>query len=126
VKRPKAKRREEKRTVFILSCGERYALEKRPSSGLLAGLYQFPNVEGELDPKAAVHAVESMGLRPDALQRRVSRHHIFTHIRWDMTGYYIKVRECAGDYIWLTRTQINEEAALPTAFRQFWEETEDV
>ena len=54
VKKPKAKRREEARTVFILSCDGRYALEKRPSKGLLAGLYQFPNCLGSLEPQTAV------------------------------------------------------------------------
>ena len=38
VKKPKAKRREEQYTVFIVSCEGRFALEKRPAEGLLAGL----------------------------------------------------------------------------------------
>ena len=126
VKKPKAQRRQENRTVFILSCEGRYALEKRPDRGLLAGLYQFPNIEGWLEPEQAPMAVEALGLRPGELLRKLDRHHIFTHIRWDMRGIYMEVKECAGDYLWLTRSQINEQAALPTAFRQFWEEINHV
>ena len=126
VKKPKAKRREEQRTVFIASCDGRYALQKRPETGLLAGLYQFPNISGWFDPAEALEAAQAMGLRPKELYRQVQRQHIFTHIRWDMQGVYLEVTEPAGAYRWLTREQIENEAALPTAFRQFWEEIKDV
>ena len=56
VKSPKRERRQEDRTVFILQCDEKYALEKRPGKGLLAGLWQFPNVTGHLDTAQALAA----------------------------------------------------------------------
>jgi A/G-specific adenine glycosylase len=71
-------------------------------------------------------AVEAMGLRPGELLRQADRQHIFTHIRWDMRGIYIEVKDCGGDFLWQTREQIEEQAALPTAFRQFWEEIKNV
>ena len=40
-----------------------------------------------------------------------------------MSGVYMEVKECFGDFVWMDADRINEEAALPTAFRQFWEET---
>ena len=61
-------------------------------------------------------------IRPVAPERIVERNHIFTHIRWDMRGYYIQVAECAGEFTWMSREEIRGFAALPTAFRQFWEE----
>ena len=126
VKSPKKQRREEDRTVFILSCDGRFALEKRPNKGLLAGLWQFPNVPGTLEAPEALAAVEGMGLRPRELLRQVERKHIFTHIQWNMRGVYIEVSEPDGSLEWFTPAQINKQAALPTAFRQFWEETENV
>ena len=126
VKLPKKEKRVEDRTVFILSCDGRYALEKRPNKGLLAGLWQFPNVIGKLETLDALAAVEKLGLRPRELMKQLERKHIFTHIRWEMRGIYIEVAECAGEYTWLTAEQIQTEAALPTAFRQFWEETDHV
>jgi len=122
VKRPKRERRQEDRTVFILSCEGKYALQKRPSKGLLAGLWQFPNVKGKLDAEAAIAAVEEMGIIPKEINRQVEKKHIFTHVQWNMSGVYIEVRETGGDFTWLTEAQIHNEAALPTAFRQFWEE----
>lgn len=126
VKKPKAKKRIEERTVFILSCDGRYALEKRPDTGLLAGLWQFPNVAGWLEPERAPAVVEAMGLKPRELFRQVQRKHIFTHIQWELRGIYLEVAEPEGNFVWLTAQEINTKAALPTAFRQFWEEEQSV
>ncbi len=126
VKAPKKGRRMEKRTVFILSCDGRYAMEKRPNSGLLAGLWQFPNVSGWLETNEALEQVRAMGLEPKELYRQLERKHIFTHIQWDMRGIYLEVTEPQGGCTWLTRLEIEKMAALPTAFRQFWEEMDDV
>lgn len=119
VKKEKAKRRIEQRTVFILSCDGRYAIEKRPATGLLANLWQFPNVEGKLDVMAAIEAVEQMGLKPKDFHMQVERKHIFTHIEWDMFGVYMSVAETDERRTWLTMEEIRASAALPTAFRQF-------
>ena len=69
VKSPKRQRRQEDRSVFILSCDGRFALEKRPDKGLLAGLWQFPNVAGKLDTQDALDTVCAMGLHPRELLR---------------------------------------------------------
>ena len=126
VKLPKKGKRVEEKTVFILSCDGRYALEKRPDTGLLAGLWQFPNVPGRLETAQVLEAVQGMGLRPREIIRQMERKHIFTHIRWEMRGIYLEVAEEAAGFTWLTAAQIDAEAALPTAFRQFWEETDHV
>ena len=126
VKAPKKQKRVEEYTVFILSCGGKYALEKRPDSGLLAGLWQFTNVPGKVDTAEAMASLKEMGLQPRDILRQSERKHIFTHIRWEMRAYWVEVAEEAGDYRWLTADEINREAALPTAFRQFWEETQNM
>lgn len=124
VKSPKKERRQEDRTVFILRCGGKYALEKRLDRGLLGGLWQFPNVAGKLSTQEALETVESMGLMPKALFREVYRKHIFTHIQWNMKGIFLEVSEIGGHFQWFSSQQINTQAALPTAFRQFWQEEE--
>ena len=126
VKSPKKEKRQEDRTVFIFRCDGRYALEKRPNKGLLAGLWQFPNVSGKLDTIQALTEAENMGLRPRELLRETARKHIFTHIQWNMRGIYMEVAEPAGTFQWFTPEQIESQAALPTAFRQFWEEERNV
>ena len=70
----------------------------------------------------ALDAARSFGLKVVDVRRQLERSHIFTHIRWDMRGWFLDVGEMAGGFAWLTLEQIDEQAALPTAFRQFWEE----
>ena len=122
VKKAKAVRRVEEKTVFILSCDGAYALRKRPNKGLLADLWEFPNMPGKLSLAAAINEVEKSGIKTKEIIRQVERKHIFTHIEWHMNGIYMEVKERTGDLRWMTAEQIECEAALPTAFRQFWEE----
>ncbi|MBE6941649.1 MAG: A/G-specific adenine glycosylase [Ruminococcaceae bacterium] len=126
VKTPKKAKKQEERTVFVLSCGDFYALKKRPDTGLLAGLWEFPNVPGCLDMDAGMEAVKTWDLRPRQPLRQVERQHIFTHIRWQMRGLYLEVSEKGGDLQWFTAEEIRRQTALPTAFRQFWEEIDHV
>lgn len=126
VKLPKRGKKQEEMTVFILSSNGKYALEQRPGKGLLAGLWQFPHVPGTLDAPPALEALERMGVEPVEILRQREKKHIFTHIVWHMRGFYVEVAAPGGDFVWRSRKEINEQAALPTAFRQFWEELENV
>ena len=126
VKLPKKGKKLEEKTVFIFSCDGWYALEKRPETGLLAGLWQFPNCPGKLDIPQAIDAAGQMGLQIRNVFKQVERKHIFTHIRWEMRGIYLETAEPKGEFVWMSPEQIRQEAALPTAFRQFWEERENV
>jgi len=122
VRLPKKEKKQENRTVFLLHCGEKWAIEKRPARGLLAGLWQFPNESGHFTAGEAVAWAEERGLHPRNVERSLDRHHIFTHIRWDMRGWVLEVEEQAGQFTWLSLEEIDQQAALPTAFRQFREE----
>ena len=126
VKAPKKPKRQEDRTVFIFSCGDAYALCKRPDKGLLAGLWEFPNVTGKLDLSQALSAAEQFGVRPRNLLRQTEKKHIFTHIQWNLRGYYIEAAEESDRFSWFTAAQLRAQAALPTAFRQFLEENDHV
>ena len=122
VKSPKKKKQQEDLTVFIFHCDGRYALEKRPGKGLLASLWHFPNIPHHLKTTEALAAAETMGLNPRDIRKEIHRKHIFTHIVWNMKGIYLDVTECSGNFQWFTEEEISTQAALPTAFRLFWEE----
>ena len=120
VKAPKREKRQEDRTVFVFRREGEYALRKRAGRGLLAGMWEFPNVEGHLDPEAALAQAAAWGLRPKDLGRVVERDHVFTHIIWKLRCYYLDCGGAGEDFTWCTEDRITQEAALPTAFRQFW------
>ena len=87
----KQKRRIEKRTVLLIRRDETYAIRKRPDSGLLSGLYEFPNETGELSSDDALAKAESLGLMPLRIKKLSAARHIFSHVEWHMTGYEILV-----------------------------------
>ncbi len=120
VKAPKKSRRVEDKTVFLLLREGRAALRKRPASGLLARLWEFPNVESALDEPAAAVAVRAWGLEPLAWKRRLTAKHIFSHVEWRMTGYALEVSgEGPEDFTWVDTL---ERHAVPSAFSRFTEE----
>ena len=121
VKGEKKPRKKEQRTVFVLRCGDALAVCKRPNKGLLAGLWQLPDVEGELSDREALQQAAAWGLRPTGIEKLVHREHIFTHVHWVLTGCYLTCAE-KGDFFWVTEEQLRKEIGLPTAYRQFLEE----
>ena len=122
VKAPKKARRTEEKTVFLLLREGTLALRKRPASGLLAGLWEFPNVGGSLDEAAAGAAVRAWGLEPRAWRRRLAARHIFSHVEWHMTLYTLEVRGPGpGEFTWVDSL---EQHAVPSAFARCREEAE--
>ncbi|MBQ2967035.1 MAG: A/G-specific adenine glycosylase [Clostridia bacterium] len=122
VKSPKKDKKIQKKTVFLLKCGEKYALCQREKTGLLASLWQFPNTDKHLSVTDAVSFAESMGTKPYEVVSRVEKQHIFTHIRWEMIGYTLLCRKMPDTFQWADEQEIESTYALPTAFRQFIEE----
>lgn len=118
VRRKKAKRRVEERTVFLLRCGRETALCKRPDTGLLAGLWEFPSVEGKYSAQEAITYLKEHGLKPMELQKSITAKHIFTHVEWHMTGYLVSVDHRSQDYTW---TEQLSSFAIPSAFSKFTE-----
>lgn len=122
VKEAKKARRIEEKTVFILRCGGKIAVRRRPDRGLLAGLWELPNAEGRLDTAEALRTAEDFGAKPKELQKMLEKTHIFTHVEWHMRGYYLECGEESPAFVWADETRFSRDIALPTAFRQFWEE----
>ena len=118
----RTKRRVEEKTVFLLlRCGEA-ALRQRPADGLLAGLWEYPNVEGVLDEAAAAAQLRSWNVVPHRWIKRMTGHHIFTHIRWEMTGYVVEVSGTGQpDWLWADRRE-RARRAVPSAFIKWTKE----
>ena len=123
VKAAKKERKIQQRAVFLLRCGDKLALEKRPARGLLAGLWQLPNVEGVLTAEQAAAQAAQWGCEPHDVLSIRQKKHIFTHITWEMEGFELVCGQENDRFVWATPAQLEEEYPLPTAFRQFLEET---
>lgn len=117
VKAPKKPRKVEERTVFVLLRGEETALRKRGPRGLLAGLWEFPNVEGKLTEEQVGDCLRLWDLTVKTWHQRLSARHIFTHVEWDMLCYVLEVEGDGRGLTWLDRAGF-QQAALPSAFRR--------
>lgn len=126
VRSEKKKRKIVDKTVFILLTEDTVALHKRSASGLLAGMWEFPNVDVKLDKQAAVTQVTGWQVEPVDLLMQTSYTHIFSHVEWHMTAYYIRCRKTNKKWKWVTKESLDETYALPSAFRPFREQIENL
>ncbi len=121
-KAPKKARTIEKKTVLLIKDGDKVAIRKRPKKGLLAGLYELPNVEGELSEDETLELVKSYDLAPLFIQKLEDSKHIFTHKEWHMTGYAVRVEELEGEadgMLFVERKTIEEQYPIPSAFAAY-------
>ena len=116
-------RRIEKRTVLIFRDGDTAAIRKRPQKGLLAGLYELPNVDGEWSQDEVIAYSKSIGLTPVRVKALGKAKHIFSHVEWQMTGYLIQVDEleknCLEPRIFLHPDEVQESYPIPAAFEAY-------
>lgn len=124
VKLPKKEKKSEERTLFYFLCNGKIALSKRNDTGLLSGLWQFPNIEGNLSLTEAISAAETFGTEPAEVLKERHETHIFTHIKWNMTCYYLRCHRQPDAFLWETFEEIKNSFPLPTAFRKFLEKIE--
>lgn len=117
VRREKKARKTEEYTVYILQCGDRIAVQKRPDSGLLAGLWELPHLSGKRRAQQAINDIADWRTGAAELISVRSCTHIFTHIEWHMTAVHLLVTHMPERFTWVTPAQLAAETALPTAFR---------
>ncbi len=119
VRAPKKEKRREEKTVFLLLQEDgRAALRRRPAQGLLAGLWEYPHVDGLLDEQQAARQLERWGLTVRRWQQGWQARHIFTHVLWQMQGYMVVVSGTGPeDWIWCSRQQ-RQQRAVPSAFEK--------
>lgn len=127
VKKKKIVRKIEERTVFLIQDGDLTAIKKRPSTGLLAGLYELPNIEGFYSEQEVKRIWEEKLKLPLTVERLKDGKHIFSHIEWHMQAYRVIIpkileqnkllREQEGEVFFVTQEELNTNYALPNAFK---------
>ena len=120
VKKKAKARRIEERTVLIFKDGDHVAIRKRPDKGLLAGMYEFPNLDGKFTMDEVTAYSKSIGLAPIRVKKLRNAKHIFSHIEWHMTAYEVIVDEleknCKEEMIFAHPEEIQREYSMPSAF----------
>lgn len=113
VKKAKKPRTIEALQVFLIFKEDKIALQKRPSKGLLANLWEFPNLPLTENP------IKTWNLPLQPPHKIASGKHIFTHKEWHMEGFRInldKKIETPENWTFLTPQEIKENYAIPSAF----------
>ncbi|MEG1656563.1 MAG: A/G-specific adenine glycosylase [Christensenellaceae bacterium] len=119
IKTKKKARKKEKKTIVLLCCDGQTAIKKRNQTGLLSGMWEFPNVSGLLTQVQLEQVLEQWQIKPKTIIQSMDKKHVFTHIEWEMSSYLVLCKEKNGDFLWVTKRQLEEEFALPTAFKAF-------
>lgn len=125
VKPGKKKRRIEDRTILVLEYQGKYALQQRDNKGLLAGLWELPNLSGNMEPEELSKALSGEGYIPGHVENLGKAKHIFSHIEWHMIGYHIRLAEEKVEgfgekpIVWADKKEISERYPLPSAYSAY-------
>ncbi len=119
VKNAAKPRRIEEKTIFLLRAGEQIALRRREDQGLLAGLWEFPAVPGNLNSAGALEQLQKWGITCRNLADAGTAKHIFSHLEWHMQGYLADTSETLDIFTWVSLQALEQEIALPSALKFF-------
>lgn len=122
VKAAKKPRRIEERTVLVIRDSEHAAVRRRPKTGLLAGLYELPNVPGYLTQEEAVKQAKAFGFSPIRIRPLEDAKHIFSHVEWRMKGYLVLVEEqelSENGILFIEPERTQREYPIPAAFAAY-------
>ena len=142
VKPSKKARKLEDKTVLIIEYQGKFAIHQRGNKGLLAKLWELPNLENKLSVSQMERLLEENGILEYEMGLLGEAKHIFSHIEWHMLGYKVKIDKIAEespllegmniltkkknileneteDFLWVKKEQIDKEYAIPSAFRAY-------
>lgn len=117
----------EEKTVLVLRDENRAAIHKRPTKGLLAGMYEFPMLEGYRTADEIKAFLAENGIRALRISPLGDAKHIFSHREWHMKGYMIRVDELShgapGDasreWLFVEPAETEEKYPIPSAFAAY-------
>ncbi len=127
VKKQKKQRKIEKKTVLLLYSYNQVMINKREEKGLLAGLLEFPMLDGECTRDEVLAWLKEQGYEALRIKKGESAKHIFSHIEWRMISWEVEVIVCSAfestenNRRWVDCKRISE-ITLPTAFKVFRKE----
>lgn len=116
VKSKKAKPKYKPMIAGVFSDGEgKYFIHKRPSQGLLANLWEFPNLEyqekaGSKENQLITYMKEIYGIDVEIGEYLTNIQHVFTHLIWDIDIFVGTAKGSSAD---LTPVSLDEIEKFP-------------
>ena len=95
--------------------GDKIAIRKRDDTGLLASLYEFPNLEGKLSEKEVLER----SVAGHRWRKNCRRKAHFSHVEWHMSGYLVKAGEEIPGMLFADRGELKEKYPIPNAFAAY-------
>ena len=105
-------------TAALITGPQGVLLQRRPSKGLLAGLWQPLAFEGTAMTQPELDAaLRAIGLCVQWQAPLQSTRHVFTHRIWQISGFCGTATGPAPEgCVWASRAELNGEYAVPSAF----------
>ena len=105
-------------TATLITGPQGVLLQRRPSKGLLAGLWQPLAFEGTAMTQPELDAaLRAIGLCVQWQAPLQSTRHVFTHRIWQISGFCgTAAGPAPEDCVWASRAELNGEYAVPSAF----------
>lgn len=121
VREKNMRKRKEIRTVFLITTNEKnpsILIQKRSEKGLLAGMWEYPNLEGKAVISDLFPSIQSSVLETKALPKGK---HLFSHIEWELYGTQIvvKSKQSIPNGTWVTLDELSSSYAVPSAFQTY-------
>lgn len=115
----KKEKKTEKRTMLLIVSNGAVLLVKRPLKGVLAGMYEFPSLEGHANEKQVAAALKELGICEQSQPFTASRH-VFTHLIWDMKSRLVLTEKQTDSGFWASADRLAHEVMLPSAMKPFY------
>lgn len=117
----------EEKTILVIQDEEKAAFRKRPGRGLLAGMYEFPSLDGFCTAEEVTSYLAENGLKTIRIQELEEAKHIFTHREWHMKGYLVRVDELepkesgtdSSSWLFIDPVETEEKYPVPAAFSAY-------
>lgn len=121
IKKAKAERRIQKKTILVLIHDRKIAVRQRPTSGLLASLYEFIAVDEQLSRSEVKQLLTADEYKIDKIVKLAPAKHIFSHLEWHMNGYLILCEELGitADLRMVSVPDLESKYAIPTALKVY-------
>lgn len=110
------------KTIIIIRNGDRFLIHKRKNTGLLAGMYEFLNMDVFMNQNEVIAYVNQLGMEALHVKKLPDSRHLFTHLEWNMKAFEVTVGQyyetLPENCTFVDEKELNQ-LAIPSAFHAY-------